>query len=563
MIRRLFVILTGLLTMLLSFGVLAQNAKAVPDNPDLIAADQLYRAGKFAQAAEKYQALLKIDAQLVPAEAGLIESLLHEQKIDEASAEAVKALGAQPNSAALLAAMGDVQFRLAKMAEAEMSYFKALQIDKRELRAYLGLVRLYRAYSLYRKAYDALKVAHQIAPDDPEVQRRWFNTLSRRERLAAIEAYLAGPHPDDPEDTEHLQHYLEFLKATVDKPVHACRLVSKVEQTDTKLQRMSHTPKRIDGYGLAVKVNDRNTHLLLDTGASGILIGRKSAEKAGLTRISDIRYRGIGDKGPQGGYLAVADHIRIGELEFADCVVTVSDRMPLSDEDGLVGANVFSSYLIDLDFPAEKVKLSPLPKRPDETVAPTALNTEGESSSNPDDDTDEAAANQKAESTGDASKTTKAAAAPALPKDRYIAPEMKTWSPVFHFGHELLIPTEVNNSKPMLFLIDTGAWTTFLSTRTAREVTKINPDSYMHVKGMNGSVAEVYRADRATLRFSNISQKAWDVVAFDLSNISKGTGAEVSGILGFQLLGKLQVKIDYRDGLVDFSYDPSRLPITH
>ena len=58
--------------------------QAGPDNPELRAADQLYKAGKFAEAAEKYQALLKIDAKLVAAEAGLIESLLREQKIDEA-----------------------------------------------------------------------------------------------------------------------------------------------------------------------------------------------------------------------------------------------------------------------------------------------------------------------------------------------------------------------------------------------------------------------------------------------------------------------------------------------
>src|ERR1039458_4918052 len=232
MAPRFVVLLTVSLTLCLPFAVLAQNAKPVPDNPDLIAADQLYKAGKFAEAADKYQALLKIDAKLVAAEAGLMKSLLREQKIDEASAEAVKALAAQPNSAALLAAMGDVQFRLAEMPEAEKSYHEALQIDSHELRAYLGLARLYRAYSLYRHSYDSLKAAYQIAPNDPEAQRFWFNRLSRRERIAAIEAYLAGPHSDDPEQTEYLQHYLAFLKATVDKPVHTCRLVSKVEQTE-------------------------------------------------------------------------------------------------------------------------------------------------------------------------------------------------------------------------------------------------------------------------------------------------------------------------------------------
>ena len=557
MTSRFFVLLALFSPLCLPLAGLAQNAQPLTNDADLIAADQLYKAGKFAEAAEKYQALLKIDAKLAAAEAGLIEALLHEQKIDEASAEAIKALGVQPNSAALLAAMGDVQFRLAEMTEAETSYRKALQADSREVGAYVGLARLYRAYSLYRHAYDALKVAYQIAPNDPEVQRLWFARLSRRERMAAIEAYLAGPHPDDPEETEYLQHYLEFLKATVDKPAHACRLVSKVQQTDTKLQQMLHDPRHITGYGLEVKLNDRNSRLLLDTGASGILIGRKGAEKAGLTRVSDIRFAGIGDKGLQGGYLAVADHIRIGELEFADCVVTVTDRASVADEDGLIGANVFGSYLIDIDFPAEKLRLSPLPTRPDETVAPTALNSEGESSSNPD-ETAEGAGDQKAESTSGASTNAKVAPAPRLPKDRYIAPEMKSWTPVFHFGHELLIRTEVNDSKPMLFLIDTGSGANFISTRAGREVTKVRSDPNAHVKGLSGTVANVYSADKATLRFSHFSQKNLDIVSLDLSKISKHTGTEVSGILGFQLLHMLQVKIDYRDGLVDFAYDANR-----
>ncbi len=46
-----------------------------------------------------------------------------------------------------------------------------------------------------------------------------------------------------------------------------------------------------------------------------------------------------------------------------------------------------------------------------------------------------------------------------LPKDRYIAPEMADWTKVFRFGHSILIPTSVNDSKSMLFGLDTGAFT--------------------------------------------------------------------------------------------------------
>ncbi len=528
-----------------------------PENPDLVAADQLYRSGRFADAAGKYQAILKVNTTLVPAQTGLVRALLRQQKIDEALAEANKAVAAQPNSAALLAAMGDVQFRLAEMAEAENSYLHAQRIDRKELHSYLGLARLYNAYSLHGRAYQELKAAYQIAPDDPEVQRLWFRRLGRRERIAAIQAYLAGEHPDDPEETEYLQHYLEFLKATIDQPAHVCKMVSKVEQTDTKLDPMSPDARHLVGYGLSVKLNGRNSRLLLDTGASGILIGRKFAEKAGLTHISDIRYFGIGDKGQQGGYLALAEHIRIGELEFADCVVHVADKIQLTDEDGLIGADVFGSYLIDIDFPSEKLRLSALPQRPDEPAAPATLNSGGESHSSPDDT--EGPGDRKAESVADASKPTNATAGPRPPRDRYVAPEMKEWTPVFRFGHELLIVTTVNTSKPMLFLIDTGSQLNDLSIRAGRELGKISSDSTVHIKGLSGSVAQVYRADNATLRFGHFAQKNQSIVTFDLSGMSKSTGTEVSGILGFQVLRMLQVKIDYRDGLVDFVYDPSRL----
>ncbi len=446
------------------------------------------------------------------------------------------------------------------MADAEKAYLKALQLNPKEVHAYLGLARIYRAYSLYRHAYDAINQAREIAPNDPEVQRASFNQLSRKQRIAAIEAYLAGPHPDDTQETESLESYLEFLKATIDKAPHSCKLVNKVERTDTKLETMYATAQRIRGYGLSVKLNGHNNHLLLDTGASGILIGRKAAEKAGVTRISSERLGGIGDKGLQGGYTAVADRIKVGDLEFQDCIVRVTDKTAFMDEDGLIGADVFSSYLIDIDIPGTRLELSPLPKRPDEASPKTSLNTEADTGMGPEEksgsdkeesgqDTKAAGANSRPAGT----THTEANAIPAahLPMDRYVAPEMQNWTKVFRFGHELLIPTYVNDSKPLLFLIDTGSFGNMLSLRAARQVTKVG-DSSLQVRGLSGSVGKVYSGEKATLTFSHFRQNNQEIVTIDLSTLSRDTGTEVSGILGFNVLRLLEIKIDYRDGLVDF-----------
>jgi hypothetical protein len=71
-------------------------------------------------------------------------------------------------------------------------------------------------------------------------------------------------------------------------------------------------------------------------------------------------------------------------------------------------------------------------------------------------------------------------------------------------------------------------------------------------------VKDVFTADNLTLRFSHFRQPARDMVAFDTTHISNSSGVEVSGMLGFAMLYRMTVMIDYRDGLVDFGYDEKR-----
>ena len=123
----------------------ADETKSSVSTPELAAADQLYRAGKFAEAEASYQAILKTDSKLMPAQVGSVRAMLRQQKIDEAMEEVNKALAQQPNEAPLLAAKGDVLFRRGEMTDAEGSYLAAKKLDPKAVRAYLGLARLYRS----------------------------------------------------------------------------------------------------------------------------------------------------------------------------------------------------------------------------------------------------------------------------------------------------------------------------------------------------------------------------------------------------------------------------------
>ena len=158
--------------------LLSLFAVASAQDADVSHARQLYDAGKFAEAQAAYESAIAANPSSAAAQAGLARSLLRQEKIDQARETITKAVAAQPNSAALLSALGDVQFRFAEMGEAEGSYLKALKLDPKEVHAYLGLVEVYAAYSLYRRAYDQLQHAHEIAPDDIEVRRMWMATSS-------------------------------------------------------------------------------------------------------------------------------------------------------------------------------------------------------------------------------------------------------------------------------------------------------------------------------------------------------------------------------------------------
>ncbi|HEX9121192.1 MAG TPA: retropepsin-like aspartic protease, partial [Terriglobales bacterium] len=147
-----------------------------------------------------------------------------------------------------------------------------------------------------------------------------------------------------------------------------------------------------------------------------------------------------------------------------------------------------------------------------------------------------------------------------LPKDRYVAPEMANWEKVFRFGHSILVQTTVNGSKPMLFGLDTGASINLLSLRAGRQVSKVGSENRQRVRGLSGEVNKVYSSAKATLVFGHLRQENLDIITLDLSAVSRRIGTEVSGFLGFGMLHQLDLKLDYRDGLVDFKYDPSILP---
>jgi tetratricopeptide (TPR) repeat protein len=517
-----------------------------PDKSDLDGSSTDLESGNFDAAIQKYQQILREKPDSSEAYASLTRIYLTKKDVAKANETIARAVQVA-DAPTVRVALGEVYFREGKISEAEREWTNVINSGHADARAYLGLFRIDKALSLYKKSKDRLDKAHQLDPSDPDIQRYWIDTLGLSERIKTLEEYLANIKSVDTKTRDSLQHYLQYLKARQQGPPRNCKLIGHVTSTQTNLVPLLSDPRHMRGLGLSVSVNGTKANLLLDTGASGILIDRGIAEKAGLTRLSETSIWGIGDKGSSAGWIGLANSIKIGELEFQNCPVEVMDKRSVAGENGLVGADVFDHFLVDISFPDRKLRLSELPKRPGETDQVIKLKT----------DKDDAGREQEANN--ETAPNSKSALPPTVgPFDAYVSPDMKSYSKIFRFGHQLLIPTRIGNVPAKLFLIDSGAFTTMIDPAVAREVTKVRGDDNTIVKGISGSVNNVFSADKAVLTFGHLKQENQDIVSFDMTPISDSAGTEIAGALGFTTLHWLNLKIDYRDGLVDLSYDANR-----
>ena len=520
-------------------------------------AEAAFLKGDYDKAATLYQAQLAQQPNDAAAIGGLVEVLLRQQKVADAAELVQKGLADQPKSVVLLNAKAEVLYRQGVPWSAGGVTEDAIQIYPCNARLHLMRARLFRLNSYYASAQAELRVAHQLDPDDPAIRREWIGTLSTKQRIAELEAYLGSANGDDPDDLRHMRIYLESLKKQLSEPHKACSLVSPANSTAIPFALLMSDATHVRAFGLEVKLNDRKARLEIDTGASGLLISRSVAERAGLKALNETELGGIGSQGEKKGYTAYVDKIQIGSLEFHDCRVEVlNTRNVIAESDGLIGMDVLSGFLVTLDYPMQQLELGPLPPRPTDTGSQTPALHTGDAAGDDESDSADQSGGKNAEkasapATGSAAKG---------PYNRYIAPEMKSYTKVYRVGHELLIPTSLNQSTnpPKLFILDTGSFSTTISPEAARGVTKLRTDQWTTVRGISGKVEKVYSADNVTFIFANLSQPGRDVVSFDISNISKDTGLEVSGFIGATTLGQLTMHIDYRDGLVKFDYDPKR-----
>jgi hypothetical protein len=531
-----------LLPCLLSGIVTALHAQAAPatavSHPCVIAhykptdADTAFEKENYAAAESLYRAALAKNATDPAAMTGLIRTLLSENKGADALAAAQSFDAAYPNNARVLALLGQAHLRLGDMDDVISYLNRSMKLDPCNGWAHFQASRFLSLSGMFAHSKTQLNIAHMLLPDEPLITRRWNNSNPPTETAEQYIARLTNEltKPDlSPEKHDAIE---QSLKVAQTRQRGDCQAVTPIAGTVEKLVPISNgpilTPESIHGAGLDIQLNGKHRRFQVDTGASGLLLSRSVAVSAGLIPELEIKGGGIGDDGPTGEYVTHVDDIKIGSMEYKNCIVRVLEKSSVLNTDGLIGTDVFKNYLVTLDFPEHQLRLDPLPARPGETAHDSSLSTTGED----------------------------AKVAEAAPQDRYIAPEMKDWDGFYRVGHSIIVPTMIGNAPMKLFILDSGASVGFISPAAARLVSGVYGTDRIHVHGLSGEVKNVATADRVIISFAGVRQVLPDMTSIDTGNVSRNAGVEISGFIGFPTLRQVTVAIDYRDNLIHVTYDP-------
>ena len=477
------------------FSVCGQTpaCPAIVDHP-VPPADTAYSESRYADAEDLYRQELTQHPQDFELSAALVRTLLHEDKVAQASNQANAALTASPHAAPTLAALAEVQMRQGRPWLALQTLDTATTSDPCYARTHLIRSRTLRIDSMYASERAELQLAYNIDPGDPDIQHDWLRIVSPANDVDGTAKALAAGTDIDAETRQKAEATMHSMLPLLSETSQTCKVLPAVPSASLSLQPSFADVKHIDGYRLEVDLLKSKGKLIVDTAASGLYISRGLADQSGF-------HQGAGD--PQG--TVHVDSVRIGPLEFRDCIVGVSDTPFAGNADGFIGTDMFAPWLITLDYRSAKLFLAPLPQKNG-----------------------------------------------ILPGDRLASPELAGYTPVYHRRQYLLVPLTFGNKSRRLFTLGTGMRFSAMTSETAHSLSNMTMNFTNSEQTSQGTKVQFFR-EIFDLQFASLPQiHQGHILELDSSAMNRNAGFDIAGMLGLDVLQPLTLHLDYRDGLVKF-----------
>lgn len=519
--------LTFTLTVMALVVAVSVPALAESRGKALKRADKEMRNANFLEAEKIYLLLLEKDQADKDARLGLSYALMKQMKLQTAYEHAAQVISADPLNARAFALLGTALLRSGEFRNSIEALYTAVKFDQKQALAIAGLSEIEYFENRARTAYDGLRRAITLDPNEPDYYVSLARACSRleyyNEAADAYQRFLEVSPKTDAERRARIKGLIDFYRYLGTTKINR---VSGKELATIPFDLVNNRPF------IKVMVNGKGPfRFVIDTGASMSVLSDKAAQTLGIKPVAKGgNARAIGGSGTFPILYGVLDSIQLGEARidtvpiYIRTVHSTEDTPEGERSDGYIGLSVLSNYAVTLDYKTQQMIVDRTPLREEQLTKPATDSAEAKPA--------EPAAAPKPENLG------------ALAGLGIEVPIRSTSGGLA--SAEAHLPTM---DRPLNFIVDTGATISVISKAAVKrydlEGMKLKGESF-RVIGAAGIEEGAEALGLSTLTVNNLRKNNSRALILDLEAVNETSGFEQHGVLGGDYLRHFRVVLDLR-----------------
>jgi tetratricopeptide (TPR) repeat protein len=516
-----------ILTVSLAVALLSASAMAETRGKALKRASGEIRKANFIEAEKIYRHLLEKDQTDKEARLGLSFTLIKQIKLQDAYENAAQVIAADPLNSRAFALLGTALLRSGEFRNSVEALYTAVKFNNKEALAIAGLSEIEYYEHRTRNSYDGLRRAISIDPLEPDYYLSLARACSRleyyNEAADSYQRFLDVTPKTDIERRARIRGLIDFYRYLGATKIHR---TSGKEVSSVSFDLINHRPF------INLMVNGKGPlRFVVDTGASLSVISDKAAERFGIRPVArGGNARAVGGSGVFPIIYGLLDSITLGEARieaipvYIRTIHTAPDTPEIEKADGYIGLSVLANYAVTLDYQAKQMTLDRSPIR--EEAQQPAQQPIRPDAANP----------------SDAARTDTPIIGDII--SGFEIPIRSTSGGLA--SAETHLP---NLSRPLNFIIDTGATTSVISKaavqRHSLEDLKIKGET-IRVIGAAGIEDGVELLGLSALTVNGLKKNNSRAVILSLEAVNETSGFEQHGILGGDYLEHFRVVLDLR-----------------
>lgn len=514
---RVFAVLS-LAAVLLCLALISPVAvKAGEDDKMRANAQRALRSGDFERAEQLYRELLAKNEQDKEARLGLSQALLKQRRLQDSFDHAARVLAVDPLSARAHALLGSAVLASGDFRLSVEEFRTALSLNENEALAIAGLAMVDYYENRTSKCVAGLRQAAYIDPNEPDYVFNLGQAAARMERYKeaanAYERFLVIAPRTDSDRRARIRGLIDFLRYLGQQG--SLYNLQGPDRSVVSFEAPDNRPI------IKVRLNGSKEYLrfVLDTGSGMSVLSDETARKVGIKAVAQGGLaRAVGGGGRFEIVYGYLNTIEIGEVRVTNVPVYIRHFYDEHNHvDGYLGIAALTRLLIAVDYGTRTMTL--IRQQSGQAELGTLTFSQG-----------------KPVNTG------------AVQSRPGIDIPIRTTSSGFLSG-EVSID---GISKPLNFIIDTGATISVLSEKAAAmdEARVFIKQARMRVFGAAGIAEDVKTALLPRVVIGTYSREKVPAAVLDLEPVNETAGFQQSGILGGNFLRHFRVVFDFQRGIV-------------